>query len=221
VVWGNSKLEMAVQRPVPAGRIEELSKWGWSDELRSWTWPGAEGKALTVRVYTVGDTVHLMLNGKQIGARQVSLETRLKAEFEIPYIPGELKAVALKDGKEIAVLAFKTAGKASKLALKADRAQIHKSRNDLSYVTVEVHDEAGNVVPDAAVPVTFSLKGAGELAGAGNANPQDMASFRQPHRTTFRGKCLAVLRPSGAAGDITLRVEAEGLAPATLTIQAR
>jgi beta-galactosidase len=107
------------------------------------------------------------------------------------------------------------------LALKADRAQIHKSRNDLSYVSVEVHDEAGNVVPDAAVPVTFRLKGAGELAGVGNANPKDMASFRQSRRTTFRGRCLAVVRPTGAAGDITLRVEAEGLAPATISIEAR
>jgi beta-galactosidase len=221
VVWGNSKLEMAVQRPIPAGQTEVLSIWGWSDELRSWTWPGAEGKALTVRVYTVGDMVHLMLNGKQIGTRQVSPETKLKAEFEIPYVPGELKAVALKDGKEIAVLAFKTTGKPWKLALKADRAQIHRSRNDLSYVTVEVRDQAGNVVPDAAVPVTFSLKGAAELAGVGNANPKDMASFRQSRRTTFRGRCLAVVRPTGTAGDITLRAEAEGLAPATLVIQAR
>ena len=137
------------------------------------------------------------------------------------FVPGELKAVALSNGKEIAALAFKTAGKASKIALKADRAQIRRSRNDLSYVTVEVHDAAGNVVPDAAVPVRFSLKGPAELAGVGNANPKDMASFRQPHRKTFRGRCLAVVRPTGRVGEISLRAEAEGLTPATLLIQAR
>jgi beta-galactosidase len=221
VVWGNSKLEMAVQRPIPTGKTEELSRWGWSDELRSWTWPGAEGKTLKVRVYSAGDRVRLLLNGKEIGTRRVSLDTRLMAEFEIPYIPGELKAVALENGKEIAVLAFKTAGKGSKLALKADRAQIRRSRNDLAYVTVEVHDEAGNVVPDAAAAVRFGLKGPAELAGVGNANPKDMASFRQPRRTTFRGRCLAVVRPTGAAGGITLRAEADGLEPATLVIEAQ
>jgi beta-galactosidase len=221
VVWGNSKLEMAVQRPIPAGQTEVLSKWGWSDELRSWTWPGAEGKTLKVRVYSLGDQIRLLLNGKQIGASPVSSRTKLRAEFEVPYVPGELKAIALKNGKELAVLAFKTTGKPSKLAMKADRAQIHKSRNDLSFVTVEVHDQAGNVVPDAAVPVTFSLKGAAELAGVGNANPRDMASFRQSRRTTFRGRCLAVVRPIGTAGSITLRAEAEGLAPATLLIEVR
>jgi beta-galactosidase len=220
VVWGNSKLEMAVQRPIPAGQTEVLSKWGWSDELRSWTWPGADGKSLKVRVYTVGDEVRLQLNGKQIGTSPVSAATKLRAEFDVPFVPGELKAIALKNGKQIAVLAFKTAGKPSKLALKADRAQIHVSRNDLSYVTVEVHDAAGNVVPDAAVPVMFSLKGPAELAGVGNANPRDMASFRQSLRTTFRGRCLAVVRPTGTAGSITLRAEAGGLAPATLLIAA-
>jgi beta-galactosidase len=169
----------------------------------------------------VGDEVRLLLNGKQIGTSPVSLKTKLRAEFDILYLPGELKAIAMKNGKEIAVLAFKTAEKASKLALKADHAQIHKSRNDLSYVTVEVHDQAGNVVPDAAVPVTFSLKGPAELAGVGNANPRDMSSFRQSRRTTFRGRCLAVVRPTGVAGSITLRAEAEGLTPATLIIEAR
>ncbi|MDR3717841.1 MAG: glycoside hydrolase family 2 TIM barrel-domain containing protein [Bryobacteraceae bacterium] len=221
VVWGNSKLEMAVQRPIPAGKTEELSKWGWSDELRSWTWPRAVGKTLKVRVYSTGDQVRLLLNGKEIGVRPVSMETKLRAEFDVPYAPGELKAIALKNGQELAVLAFKTAGKGSKLALKADRTKIQRSRNDLSYVTVEVQDEAGNVVPDAAVPVRFSLKGPAELAGVGNANPNEMASFRQPRRRTFRGRCLAVVRPTGAAGAITLQAEADGLEPATVAIEAR
>ena len=52
VLWGESKLEMAVQRPLPEGRSEVISAWGWSDELRSWTWPGHEGKTLKVRVYS-------------------------------------------------------------------------------------------------------------------------------------------------------------------------
>ncbi len=39
VVWGRSMIEMAVQRPVPSQFSERISLWGWSDELRSWTWP--------------------------------------------------------------------------------------------------------------------------------------------------------------------------------------
>ena len=43
VVWRRSKIEMAVQRPHPAGLHRTRQLWGWSDELRSWTWPGFEG----------------------------------------------------------------------------------------------------------------------------------------------------------------------------------
>ena len=54
VVWGLSPLELVVERPVPDGKVEVPRAWGWHDEHRSWTWPGAEGKPLTVRVYTTG-----------------------------------------------------------------------------------------------------------------------------------------------------------------------
>jgi beta-galactosidase len=115
-------------------------------------------------------------------------------------------------------LSFRTAGAPAKLRLMADRLSIRPDRNDLSYVTVEILDASGNLVSDAIVPVAFSITGAGQLAGIGNADPKDVASFQQPHRKTFHGKCLAVVRPTGAQGSITLRAEAQGLSAATVTI---
>ncbi|HTX35797.1 MAG TPA: glycoside hydrolase family 2 TIM barrel-domain containing protein [Bryobacteraceae bacterium] len=220
VLWGDSKLEMAVQRPVPEGQKELTSPWGWSDELRSWTWPGHEGAALKVRVYSSGQQVRLLLNGREAGAKPVSAETKWKAEFDVPYAPGELKAVALTDGQPIAELAFQTVGKPAKLRLRADRQSIRRDRNDLAYVTLEVVDEAGNVVPDAAVPVAFSISGAGELAGVGTADPKDVQSFRGRRPVTFHGKCLAIVRPTGSAGSVTLRAEAERLAGDSVVLKA-
>lgn len=55
----------------------------------------------------------------------------------------------------------------------------------------------------------------------GSGNPCDPASFRKPERRTFQGRCLAILRPAGRPGKITLKAQAEGLAPATLTVRAR
>jgi beta-galactosidase len=219
VFWGLSKLEMAVRRPVPQGRTELISRWGWSDELQSWTWPGSEGKTLKVRVYSTGDQVRLLLNGKEIGVKPVSDETEWKAEFDVTYAPGELKAVALSNGAQIAEIAFKTAGKPAKLRLKADRASIRRSRNDLSYVTLEVVDKDGELVPDAALPVSFSVSGSAELAAAGSANPKDVWSFRQLRPKSFHGRCLAIVRPTGAAGSATVRAQTEGLASASIVIQ--
>jgi len=219
VVWRRSKVEMAVQRPIPEGYTERVSGWGWSDELRSWSWPGFEGSPLSVRVYTRGDKVTLLLNGKEVGSKELTPADALKAEFTVPYGPGELKAVAYQDGREIGDIAFTTVGKARRLVLTPDRAKMKASRDDLSYVMVKVVDDQGRLVPDAAVPVTFLLKGAGEIAAVGSANPKEVASFRQPHRRTFHGTCVAVVRPAGSPGAIELRAESPGLESATIQLE--
>jgi len=221
VLWGASQLEMVVQRPTPEGRKQLVSAWGWPDELKSWTWPGHEGKALTVNVCTQGDQVRLLLNGREIGVKPVSAETRFKVEFDVPYAPGELKAVALKEGKPIAEMTLKTAGTPAGLQLKPDRQSLRPDRNDLAYVTLEVLDQYRNVVPDAAVPVSFEVRGVGELAATGTANPKDVRSFRQARPTTYHGKCLAILRPTGSAGSVTLLAESAGLSPARLVLKVR
>lgn len=219
VLWGVSKLQMAVQRPIPEGREQLVSAWGWPDQLKSWTWPGFEGKALAVHVYSQGDQVRLLLNGREIGAKSVSAATRFKAEFNVPYAPGELKAVALSQGAPIAETILKTAGRPARLRLKADRPSIRNDRNDLAYVTLEVLDRAGNVVPDATVPVSFDMSGVGELSATGTANPKDVRSFRQANPVTYHGKCLAIVRPAGHAGRVVLLARSPGLRPARLVLK--
>jgi beta-galactosidase len=220
IVWRRSKLEMAVQRPVPEGWTEYPSPWGWSDELRSWTWPGHEGTPLTVRVYTRAERVDLLLNGKQIATKNLTPADALKAEFSVPYAAGELKAIAYAGGNEVARMAFSTVGNPHTLVMTADRPRLQASRDDLSYVMLTVADEQGRLVPDAIVPVSFTLTGAGEIAGIGNGNPKQVASFKQPKHTTFQGACTVVVRPLGHAGLIQLAASSPGLLDSRLSLQA-
>ena len=218
VVWGRSRLEMMVHRQLPPGRSEQLSDWGWPDELPSWTWPGEEGKAMRVALYAACDTVRLELNGREIATRKIGENQRFRAVLELPYQPGELRAVGLSDGNVVATKILRSAGPPAKIHLTADRERLRADRNDLSYVTVEVTDAEGNLLPDAALPVRFSVSGAGELAGLGSGSPNNPESFRGPVRTTWHGRALAILRPNGGPGKITLRAVAEGLATAEVTI---
>jgi beta-galactosidase len=217
VVWRRSKIEMAVHVPLPDSCKEAISYWGWPDEQQSWTWPGNEGKKMSVNVYSHSPLVRLELNGKIIGEKQIP-DSSITAKFELPYEPGELKAVAVESGKEVGEVILKTTNTPKNILLKADRPTIQSSRNDLSYVTVEIVDDKGNVVPNANLPIEFSVSGAGELAAVGNANPSEMASFHQPKRNTFRGKCLVILRPKGDAGDITLEASSPGLQSAKIVV---
>jgi beta-galactosidase len=221
VIWKISNLEMAVHAPIPAGMTENVSLWGWPDEQQSWNWVGNEGKIVQINVYSNYPEVRLELNGKVIGTKSVSAETKLTAAFEVPYEPGELKAFGLKDGKEMKSKILKTTGKPVQIRLTADRSEIKANRNDLAYLTVEVTDEAGNLVPDAELPVHFTISGTGELAAVENGNPKDLKSFRQPKVNSFKGKCLVILRPSGVPGEIKLKAESAGLAGAELIVETK
>jgi len=221
VVWKVSNLEMAVHSPIPSGMKELVSMWGWSDEQQSWNWTGNEGQKLQVNVYSNYPEVRLEMNGKIIGTKPVSEETKLTATFEVPYEAGELKTIALKDGKEMETKVLKTTGNPAKIRLTADRSEIKASRNDLSYVTVEVVDETGALIPNANLPIQFKVEGAGELAAVENGNPADMKSFRAPQVTSFNGRCLVILRPNGTSGEIKLKAESAGLTGTEIIVQTK
>jgi beta-galactosidase len=221
VVWRRSPIEIAVHSPIPQGITEHVSGWGWPDESQSWNWSGHEGHPMQVSVYSRCDTVRLELNGKPIGEKPVSDATRLTARFDVPYAPGELRAIGLVNGKIVATKTLQTTGAAKRLKLTADRSTIRSDRNDLCYVTVEVVDASGRRVPDAEIPVQFSVSGVGELAAQGSGAPNKPASFHVPQRTTFEGRCLAILRPIGSPGKITLQAEAQGLQADRVSIWVR
>jgi beta-galactosidase len=221
IVWGRSKIEMLVHVPIPEGHKEAVSAWGWPDEVPAYTFPGEEGKTIQVHVYTTYPTVQLQLNGKVIGVQNVSEQMKLTATFNIIYQPGELKAIALQNGMPVDSVVLQTPGRPAQIRLTADRNSIHASRNDLSYVTAEILDESGHLVPDAVLPLDFNLTGAGEIIATANANPSDMESFQRPRHKTFRGKCLIIIRPIGKAGKIVLKANAKGLKTAEVVIVSK
>ena len=117
--------------------------------LASWTWPGNEDKPMQINVYSQWrHSSWLELNGKEIATNHIN-GGRLTARFNVPYAAGELKAVGLKNGKIVATKILRTVGPAKKVRLTVDRATIRADRNDLAYVTVEITDASGNILPDA------------------------------------------------------------------------
>jgi beta-galactosidase len=212
VVWRDSKVEMLIHRPIPPGKIEIVSPWGFPDELKSWNWDGHEGEKMQVHVYTRSQLVKLELNGKVIGEQTVDENKTITATFEVPYEAGTLTARCFDNGVETASDMIKTVGKPAAIRLNSDRSTIKASRNDLSYVLVEITDAEGNIIPYADdILVNFEISGNGEIAGVGSGSPTDMSSFQQPHKKTWQGKCLAIIRPKGEAGKIVLKAKAEGL----------
>ncbi len=221
VVWGKSKVEIFVHRPIPEGKTETTSNWGFPDELKSWNWAGHEGEKFQVHVYTRSQHVELELNGKMVGEQDVAAGESITATFEVPYEPGTLIARCYDNGKETAFQVLETTGKPAAIRLIADRIKIRADRNDLSYVRAEIIDSKGKIVPDADdIMINFEVSGTGKVAGVGSGDPGDMSSFQRPAKKSYQGICLAIIQPI-TAGKIGVRATAEGLKEARVAITAK
>jgi beta-galactosidase len=185
--------------------------------LPHWTWKGKEGDTVPVFVYTNGDCAELFINGKSQGKRckdplsENSVDRFRLMWKETVYAPGEVKAVAYKNGQKIGEQIIKTAGEASEIRLSADRTMLQASGEDLSYILVEAYDKNGIAQPLANQTVNVSVKGPATIAGVGNGNPQSFAPFQATQVELFYGKAMIILKSGFEAGKVTVTVSADDL----------
>lgn len=209
VLWGRSRIEMLVRRPAPDGFYEKIGSWAFPDELKSWTWPGAG--EVVVRVYTIGDEVLLLLDGREVGRRQVRPDDKLIAEMPVAYRAGTLTAVAYRNGAEIGRQTLDTVGNPAKVRVRAERTRVPADLNEVAFVYAEICDAAGNIVPDAQSQLSFAVSGPARILAAGSANPRGIESFTNPATTTFHGVAQTILRPTGRRGEARISVTSPGL----------
>ncbi|MGD0899954.1 MAG: glycoside hydrolase family 2 TIM barrel-domain containing protein, partial [Thermoguttaceae bacterium] len=109
----------------------------WTDRpvvhlLPHWNHEGFEGREIRVVCYTNAESVELFLNGRSLGKRDWRDNKTLHLEWQVPYAPGTLKAVASKGGRVVATETVATAGKPARIALTPDRDTIAADGEDLS-----------------------------------------------------------------------------------------
>jgi beta-galactosidase len=115
----------------------------------------------------------------------------------------------------------RTAGAASRVALSADRTTIRGDGKDLVFVTGDILDANGAIVPNAENSVSFSVSGPGQLVGVDNGNPIDTTSYKGTSRKAFSGKVLAIVRSTGTAGSIMVTATSTGLTSTPVTVTAQ
>jgi hypothetical protein len=138
---------------------------------------------------------------------------------DVVYKPGELKAVAYKNGKPWAEETLRTTGNAAQLTLEPDRTEIGNDGRDLSFVKLTVRDKDGLPVPRSANTMTFEISGPGEIVATDNGDATDLNTFSNTTRKAFNGLALAIVRAKmGESGPIILKATSDGLTPAEITI---
>jgi beta-galactosidase len=142
--------------------------------------------------------------------------------FDVAYKPGELKAVAYKDGKVIGETAVKTAGEPYSIKLTPDRNTIEASGDDLSYILMEAYDKNGNLCPLADNMINIEIKGPGEIAGVANGNPQSLDPFVSNYGKLFYGKAMLIVRSKEfEAGKIDIEATSKGLKPGKISVTTK
>ncbi len=220
IIYGLRKTPyIGVERVNRYGKNIGQTPWMWKDNIASWTWNGYEGKTAVIDVLSDADEVELFLNGVSKGRKAAGKANDYMAVFQITYEPGELKAVAVRDGKACESFALNTAGKAEKLSIDTDRTTMEANGQDLAYVMIGLQDEAGNQNLWEEKEIAVQIEGAGSLAGFGSAEPSCERSYFDTVCKTYDGYVMAVIRAGLELGTTTLTVSAEGLEPLTISIE--
>ena len=188
--------------------------------LPHWNFPDRVGKKTPVFVYTSGDEAELFLNGRSLGRKRKAPHTyRLKWE-DVVYAPGELRAVAYRNGAPWAEARVVTTGPAVRLKVSADKATLRGDGDDLVFVRIAAVDAEGNEVPTAEPLITASVSGPGRVVATDNGDPTCLIAFANPTRPAFNGLCLAIVQATRGqkGGILRFTAQAPGLAPAELTL---
>ncbi|HKM34492.1 MAG TPA: glycoside hydrolase family 2 TIM barrel-domain containing protein [Lachnospiraceae bacterium] len=218
-IWGISQVPyIAVYKPQFYGVEVGICGWAWHDVVPSWTWPEFVGKPIVVEVYSRDEEIELFLNGKTLGRKPAGKANKYIATFELTYEPGELKAVAYREGREVSSTMLSTAGAPAMLKLIPDRNHINAEFGDLSYVTVEILDAQGNLVSNTDNNVYFTVCGVGEVLAVGNSNPISEEMYVGNQRRIYEGRAMVVIRANGEPGNITLTAMTDGIPSVSTSI---
>ncbi|MEI7502034.1 MAG: glycoside hydrolase family 2 TIM barrel-domain containing protein [Paludibacter sp.] len=193
-------------------------RWDWYAMSDHWNWKEPTKRLTT---FTNAEEVELFLNGKSMGVKKLSDQQQGQMDWEIPYQAGELKAVARNKGVKVAEHSIKTAGKATALSLQTEDKVLKANGLDLSYITVQIVDEKGILVPNQDQQITFSVSGEGYIAGVANGDIFSNEKWVDSIRTTYKGKCQLVVRSTNKKGKITIKATAIGLTENILQINSK
>lgn len=200
-----------------------------------WNWENKIGENVPVHIYTNYDEVELFVNGKSLGKRtfaerktdfaepqeqyQNQLERFRLMWNDVVYEPGEITAVAYKNGVEAERKTIKTAGAPHSIRLSAYSESIFADGEDVNYVIAEIVDKDGNLCPTADNRITFTTNGIAEVFATDAGDQRETETFLRPDKKALSGMLMAVIRATEATGEVVVTASADGLASGTVSFK--
>jgi beta-galactosidase len=207
--WSEKPVVHMVRKSDNAGTGEWVADWTPVDEG---TYDDAR-----IEVYSNCEEVELFLNGRSMGIKAKPADDSPRA-WKVTYEKGTLKAVAKNKGIEVASEELKTAGVPARIILSADKSEITKDWDDVTYITATVVDTDGIICPNVDKIISFSISGPGIISAVDNGDTNSHELYQASERHVFNGKCTAIIKAISASGKITVTANSPGLGSGTITV---
>jgi len=180
-----------------------------------WTYPKKTKK--TIYVAANCEEVELFVNGKSLGHGAVS-ERYLFTFSDILFEPGEIKAVAYRNGRSVATQALHTVGApvALKLTPITNSGGLRSDGSDAALIDVEAVDAHGERCPTFQQRVDFECTGPGIWRGGYNSGKTN--SINNLYLDLECGINRVAVRSTLEAGEITVSAKCAGLKSGSVKI---
>ncbi|OPX45608.1 beta-galactosidase BoGH2A precursor [Ruminiclostridium hungatei] len=149
-------------------------------------WDFSPGQLIDIRVCSNAPRIELFLDNESLGS--VLLEGKYVADWQMPYRPGLLHAVAYDESGT--VIAQDRKGSFGDV----DRLHLHEDTyGELVFVTITALDKNGAAVENANCRVRVEAEN-GILLGLDNGDSTDFEQYQTNSRRLFSGKLLAIVK---------------------------
>ena len=220
IIWGAETKPYIAVRPVNhSGEKTYFTGYRNTDAIDSWSFEDCEGKKAEIQVYSPGYAVELFQDGKSLGRKKLK---KYRADFKTVYSNGKLEALAFdKNGTLLGRSEIRSAGADTKLSVVLDKRTLAANGEDLAFLDISITDNEGIVKTMENRRVTVTVEGAGTLQGIGSGSARPEDPYTGNTCMPYNGRLLAAVRSGFDKGEIRIKVEAEGLAAETVTVEVK
>jgi beta-galactosidase len=249
--WWSGKPMVAITRRVAAADLMPTDPGYGAEEshpqvlFADWTPKDLKPHEENVEVYSNCKEVELFLNGKSLGKKEINAAAAPR-NWQVPFAPGKLKAVAWNNGKTVVsveeITAGKTAsqlkartrnqenaaatdelitaGRPAKIVLSTETKKLSPGFDNVAIVRAKITDSNGVQIPRANGLISFKISGPGVIAAVDNADNRSHELFQTDSRHAFQGECAAFVKATALSGKIILTATAAGLKAGSITLTA-
>ncbi len=208
IVFGAEKNpHITTQSPAHYHDFVNKTPWALTIYENDWTYPGHEGELSKVEVYSAGDEVELLINGKSLGKKPAGEAVGNITAFEVPYEAGTLTAVTYEKGVEIGRSEVKTVVGDAKLSVEVEEAT---REGRLVYINIEKKDAAGTLCYEGDEEISVTCDdNAVCFIGSGDHSP--ILTYTSGKTKLFHGRAQVVVVKSQPSDCVSVTVNGVAL----------